>query len=112
MKAERVFQYSFCAGYDLFLFAKEFYSNDNMISSILEKRSYWYFNKFTKMLTLSSSVEKKKFYGLVDKNREDINKIWPYLKKTNKILLTPYIGFFAACLLKPIYLLKNWNEKW
>lgn len=106
MKADRVFQFSFCAGYDLFLFAKEFYSNDKMISSILEKRSHWYFNKFTKMLALSSTVEKKKFYSLVDKNRGNINKTWPYLKKINKILLTPYLGFFVACLLKSLYLLK------
>ena len=104
--ADRTFQFAFVAGLDLFHFSKEFELYDKNIAQNLENKSYWYFNSFTKPLSLSLLREKHKFYALVKNNKALLNQITPFLNSRNKLLLKPFFGIYFSSLIKPLYLLK------
>lgn len=110
-KADRIYQFAFCAGYDLYCFADEFKVMDGAIASDLLQKSHWYFNSFSKPLALSTIREKQRFFNLVKQNRRQIKEITPFLSFKNKLLIKPVLGFALAVLMKPLYLFKQKLKK-
>lgn len=106
-KADRIFQFSFYAGYNLFHFSQDYKSQDEDIATSLKVKSIWYFNSFTKPLSLCRINEKLKFYQLVKENKTRIKGIRDYLTFKNRILLAPYLGILISILLKPIFIYRE-----
>jgi glycosyltransferase involved in cell wall biosynthesis len=106
-KSDRIFQFSFCAGFNLFHFSQDYKPQDEDIATSLNAKSIWYFNSFSKPLFLCKINEKFKFYQLIKKNKIRIKEIRDYLTFKNRILLVPYLGILISIFLKPIFIYKE-----
>lgn len=107
LKHNRIYEFAFYAGWDLYQFANEFKGVDYDIANDLERKSIWYFNSFVKFISLSSFSEKLKFYKLIIKNKHHIKKIKPHLSIINRLVINPIVGVITSTLLKSLYILKN-----
>lgn len=107
LKADQIFQFAFNAGFNLFSFSQEFKDIEQEIANDLEKKSIWYFNSFVKPLSLTNFIEKRLFFKLVRKNKELIEKIYPYLSRRSRLIINPILGLIISIALKPAYMLKE-----
>lgn len=107
LKADRIFQFAFNAGFNLFSFSQEFKEVELGIANDLEGKSIWYFNFFVKPLSLANFVEKILFYKLVRENKELIEKIYPYLNRRSRFIINPILGLIVSIALKPVFILKE-----
>lgn len=106
--AERYFQFAFYAGKDLYDFSQEYLKTDEKMANLLRIKAIGYFNSFSKSLSLSSTVEKLKFYKLINKNKKIIQLVKPEIIHRNRLLLIPLIGLLLTFIYGLLFKLKDY----
>lgn len=92
-----LYQKCFVVGSRIIKFSDEIKSVDNKFSIILYEGGIWRINQFLKPLVKLNKNEVSSFFNIIKENIIFINKLFPYLKYRNKVVLK-YPSFSKPCI--------------
>ena len=106
--AKSIYDFSFCAGWDLLRFSEEIKDSalrDSFKNIAIQK----YINGFAIHLLRTSKKERKRFFGLIWERKEEVKPWRQYLNLINRIMLIPLFGPLVTDLMARVYLMKKKN---
>ena len=100
--AKSIFEFSFCAGSDLFSFSNEV-KDEELKDAFYDTAVQKYINGFPIYLFRTSWSERKKFYALIKERKTEVNRLRRNMTMFRKGLLLPVIGPTLAEIGSAVY---------